>query len=152
MGKGIKMKFTKEMKMLLASVAALSASAAQADVIRLADIFTNDCGVVQSEVQLLNSPDARVSTSCEFGGFWANGSYYRYRLHTLVNVPYSVGPGTAVRLGNIDTNNCDRAHNIVALLDSSAVSIDTYCEAGSFLGHNGQYYPYRLNTTARIHY
>jgi hypothetical protein len=137
-------------KFALASVLALCASAAQADVIRLANIFTNDCSRIQSEIQLLNAPGVRVTSSCMSGGFWNDGNYYYNQVQTYVEVPYTVYPGTTIQLGNIDTNNCDRARDMIALLDSRNVAIDTFCEAGAFAGHNGQIYRYRLNTTARV--
>lgn len=136
-------------KLVLASALALCASVAQADVIRLANIYTNECGHIQSEVNLLNAPNVHVSSSCMAGGFWNAGNYYSYQVQTYVEVPYSVYPGMAISLGNIDTNDCERARSMIALLDSSNAGIDTYCEAGAFAGHNGQVYPYRLNTTVR---
>ncbi len=136
-------------KFALVSVLALCASAAQADVVRLANIYTNECGHIQSEVQLLNAPNVQVTTSCMAGGFWNAGNYYDYQVQTYVEVPYSVSPGTAISLGNIDTNDCERARSMIALLDSQSAAVDTYCESGAFAGHNGQVYPYRLNTTLR---
>jgi hypothetical protein len=143
----------KKMGLVFGAAVALSMSAAQAGEIELANIYTDHCAADQSEVQLLNTPDseAQVIATCEFGPFWApNGLEYSSRLRTTVSVPYSIEPGMAIHLGNIDTNNCDRAHSLIALLNSRTVNVDTYCEAGNFLGHNGEVYRYRLNTTLRL--
>jgi hypothetical protein len=141
----------KKFGMLLVLALTFGASAAKADVIQLAHIFTNNCAAAQSEVRLLNGRNAGVDAYCEYGGFYApNGLYYSYRLTTSISVPYAVYPGMAIELNRIDTNNCAAAESEIRLLDSVDARVETVCEYGAFVGSNGRVYSARLHTTVIV--
>jgi hypothetical protein len=150
--RGIVMKKNQAVAALLLALGSIfGISTAHADTIRLGAIYTAHCYADQSEVQLLSSFNTQVRAYCEAGGYIApNGVYYPYKMTTTVHVPYVVTPGTQIRLASIDTNRCDRAQSLVALLNSPEVTVDTGCEAGTFLGHNGHYYSFRLNTLITV--
>lgn len=136
--------------LILAAMAA-SAGTAKADSVILGNIDTNNCSRAESEVDLLNSRAIEVKTYCQAGRFEGqNGRVYRYRLRTAVDVARNVRVGDRIKLGNIDTDNCEAARSEIALLKSPAVKVDAVCEAGTFRGKNGRFYDYRLHTTVTV--
>lgn len=144
----------KKVSFILASVFSammVSAVAAQAGEVQLQPIDTNNCPAALSEIRLLNGNGVSVIPSCEYGTFTGhNGQVYNSRLNTLVQVPYDVHPGMTIQLASIDTHNCAYAVSEIKLLSSAQVTVVPTCEAGSFAGHNGEQYEFRVNTAITL--
>lgn len=131
----------------------LFGQSAQAQIFTLAPINNNNCEPIRNEISLLNSPGATVQAVCSDrhpGGFPSNnGKFYDYRLATNVHVPGGLAVGASIQLGDIFTNNCERARALISMLSSQDAVIQPVCSAyipGGYSSGNGRRFDYRLST------
>lgn len=131
----------------------LVGGSAHAQVFTLAPVNNNNCTPVRNEILLLNTSGAPVQAICSDripGGFPANnGKLYDYRLMVSVHVPTGLSPGASIQLGDIFTNDCNRARALISMLSTPEVLIQPVCSSyipGGYLSSTGRTYDYKLST------
>jgi hypothetical protein len=131
----------------------LMSGSAQAQVFTLAPVNNNNCAPVRNEILLLNTAGAPVQAICSDripGGFPANnGKLYDFRLMVSVHVPTGLAPGASIQLGDVFTNDCNRARALFSMLSTSEVLIQPTCSSyipGGYVSSTGRAYDYKLST------
>jgi len=136
----------------------LSAAAQAGQQVQLANINTNNCQGVRGEIQLLSTPEVVVNAVCsEYipqGYRSTDGKFYDYRVYTTVEIPGYLSPGQTFQLGNINTNNCERAQRLISMLSTRSVMVNPSCSEYIHQGYpsgNGRSYDYRLYTHVTVY-
>jgi hypothetical protein len=87
-------------------------------------------------------------TSTIFGGFMKKIGLL---LGAFLAFGVSAAKADLVALNFIDTNDCERARNEVALLNSTDIRVEPVCSTpGAYASNNGRAYTYRLYTLVTV--
>lgn len=131
------------------------AQSAQAEEFRLNDIYTNKCERAQYEINLLNTEQAKVATSCSAEGKYlsSNGKYYKFVMTTKVTIPTALQVGMQIKMGDIYTNdpNCEFAFKEVMILNTKRFTVTPLCSSpGSYTAPSGDKFVHVMTTTITV--